>query len=142
MIVIRWFFWVILRLALAARYRVTVRGREQLRRLKGPVLVLPNHPGYIDPFLLFAYLWPSLRMRPLVYSGTFQGFTGRLLVKLANALEVPDLGVASQAARSEAAQAVSGIVAGLKSGESFILWPAGHVWRDGLESIGPARAAA
>jgi 1-acyl-sn-glycerol-3-phosphate acyltransferase len=37
------------------------------------VLVLPNHPGYIDPFLLFAVLWPSLRMRPLVYRGTFQG---------------------------------------------------------------------
>src|SRR5262245_21758360 len=102
MIVIRWFFWVILRLALAARYWVAVRRREQLRDLKGPGLILPNHPGYIDPFLLFAMLWPSMRMRPLVYSGTFKGLTGRFLVKLANALEVPDLGVASQAARGEA----------------------------------------
>src|SRR5262245_18519818 len=82
MIIFRWFFWVILRLGLAARYRITVRGREQLRNLKGPILILPNHPGYIDPFLLFATLWPSLRMRPLVYSGTFKGLTGRFLVKL------------------------------------------------------------
>ena len=110
--------------------------------MKGPVVVLPNHPGYIDPFLLFGVLWPSLRMRPLVYRGTFQGFTGRLLVRLVNALEVPDLDVASVHARDEAEQAVAAIVAGLGRGERFILWPAGRVWRDGIERIGPARAAA
>jgi long-chain-fatty-acid--[acyl-carrier-protein] ligase len=142
MTVLRWIGWAFLRLALAARYRVLVRGREQLRTLKGPVLVLPNHPGYIDPFLLFAVLWPSLRMRPLVYRGTFQGWTGRFLVRLVNALEVPDLNVASVRARSEAEQAVAAIAAGLARGERFILWPAGRVWRDGVERIGPARAAA
>lgn len=76
-------------------YRLHVRGLEQVKTMKGPVVVLPNHPGYIDPFLLFGVLWPSLRMRPLVYRGTFQGFTGHLLVRLVNALEVPDLDVAS-----------------------------------------------
>ena len=106
------------------------------------MVILPNHPGYIDPFLLFGVLWPSLRMRPLVYRGTFQGFTGRLLVRLVNALEVPDLDVASVRARDEAEQAVAAIVAGLGRGERFILWPAGRVWRDGIERIGPARAAA
>jgi long-chain-fatty-acid--[acyl-carrier-protein] ligase len=134
--------WVFFRLVLAGRYRLHVRGLEQLKRLKGPVLVLPNHPGYIDPFLLFAVLWPALRMRPLVYRGTFQGLTGRLLVRLVNALEVPDLDVASARARAEAEQAVAAIVTGLGRGERFILWPAGRVWRDGVERIGPARAAA
>ncbi len=95
MTVLRWLGWAFLRLTLAARYRLLVHGRERLGALKGPVLVLPNHPGYIDPFLLFAVLWPSLRMRPLVYRGTFQGLTGRFLVRLVNALEVPDLDVAS-----------------------------------------------
>ena len=41
-------------------------------------------------------------MRPLVYRGTFQGLTGRLLVRLVNALEVPDLDVASVQAKAEA----------------------------------------
>jgi long-chain-fatty-acid--[acyl-carrier-protein] ligase len=135
-------FWIFFRLVLAARYRVRVRGLDQLKGLKGPVLVLPNHPGYIDPFLLFGVLWPTLRMRPLVYRGTFQGLTGRFLVRLVNALEVPDLDVASVRARAEAEQAVAAIVAGLGRGEPFILWPAGRVWRDGVERIGPARAAA
>jgi len=137
-----WICWALLRLILGARYRLHVRGLEQVKTMKGPVVVLPNHPGYIDPFLLFGVLWPSLRMRPLVYRGTFQGFTGRLLVRLVNALEVPDLDVASVRARNEAEQAVAAIVAGLGRGERFILWPAGRVWRDGVERIGPARAAA
>ena len=37
---------------------------EQLRGIKGPVLILPNHPGYIDPPLVLAVLWPVLRPRP------------------------------------------------------------------------------
>ncbi len=142
MIAIRWIFWAVFRFILGLRYRLHVRGREKLATLKGPVLILPNHPGYIDPFLLFVVLWPSLKMRPLVYSGTFKGVTGRLLVWLVNALEVPDLEVASVRARTEAEEAVSAITAGLARGERFILWPAGRVWRDGVERIGPARAAA
>src|SRR5262245_49072536 len=140
--IFRWIFWGLLRLVLGARYRVRVHGKEQLHTLKGPVLILPNHPGYIDPFLLFAVLWPSLRMRPLVYSGTFRGPTGRFLVWLVNALEVHDLDVASVRARAHAEKAVQNIAAGLDQGQSFSLWPAGHVWRDGLERIGPARSAA
>src|SRR3954465_6759423 len=135
MTALRWFFWGLFRLLLGARYRLHVHGGDQRRALKGPVLVLPNHPGYIDPFLLFAVLWPTLRMRPLVYSGTFKGPTGRFLVHLVNALEVPDLDVASARARGEAEKAVADIAAGLEAGASFILWPAGHVWHDGLEQI-------
>jgi long-chain-fatty-acid--[acyl-carrier-protein] ligase len=140
--VIRWFCWVLFRLIFGGRYRIRVHGREHLANVKGSVLVLPNHPGYIDPFLLFVTLWPALRMRPLVYRGTFLGPTGRFLVRLVNALEVPDLEVASVRARSEAEEAIAAIVAGLGRGECFILWPAGRVWRDGLEHIGPARSAA
>jgi long-chain-fatty-acid--[acyl-carrier-protein] ligase len=70
------------------------------------------------------------------------GLTGGFLVRLVNALDVPDLDVASVRARSEAVKAVAAIAAGLARGERFILWPAGRVWRDGVERIGPARAAA
>ena len=142
MIVIRWFMWVFARMVLGARYRLHVHGLEQPRSLSGPVLVLPNHPGYIDPFLLFVVLWPALRMRPLVYSGTFRGLVGRLIVGLVNALEVPDLTVASASARAQAEGAIAAVSDGLRRSERFILWPAGRVWRAGLERIGSARAAA
>jgi long-chain-fatty-acid--[acyl-carrier-protein] ligase len=141
-ILLRWFFWGVLRIVLRARYRLRVLGREQLASLQGPVLILPNHPGYIDPFLLFGALWPSLRMRPLVYSGTFKGLSGRFMVNLVNALEVPDLEVASVRARTETERSVNAITEGLGRGENFILWPAGRVWRIGAERVGPARATA
>src|SRR5262249_48563926 len=74
--------------------------------------------------------------------GTFQGLTGRFMVHLVNALEVPDLDVPSVQARREAEESVAAIAEGLARGERFIVWPAGRVWRDGVERIGPARAAA
>jgi 1-acyl-sn-glycerol-3-phosphate acyltransferase len=42
---LRWLrtaLWAVVRLILSLRYRVRVQGLEQLRGLKGPVLVLPN----------------------------------------------------------------------------------------------------
>ena len=59
----------LLRGLLALRYRVRVRGLEKLRGLKGPTLVLPNHPAYVDPMIVFSRLWPALRVRPMVYEG-------------------------------------------------------------------------
>ena len=38
------------------RYRVDVAGLEKLRGLRGPTLVLPNHPAYIYPPLLSSRL--------------------------------------------------------------------------------------
>src|SRR5262245_4552517 len=101
MIVLRWIFWMMLKLALGARYRLRLQGSEQLRDLKHSVLVMPNHPAYIDPFLVFATFWPRFRMRPLVYAGHFRGMFGRFIVRLFNALEIPDLDVASVSARAK-----------------------------------------
>src|SRR2546428_6065887 len=50
--VLRYTVWLLARLTLALRYRVRVHGLEQLRDLKGPILILPNHPGMIDPPLV------------------------------------------------------------------------------------------
>ena len=136
-------FWIFFRLVLAARYRVRVRGLDQLKGLKGPVLVLPNHPGYIDPILVFTVLWPRLRMRPMIYTGNFKNLFFRLVARLLNAHKVPDMDQASKEARSQANLAVAGAIEGLKQGQNHILWPAGHVWRSGgVEHLGAARAAA
>ena len=42
-------FWTLGRPCIVLCYRVTVDGRESLRGLSGTVLVLPNHPAYVDP---------------------------------------------------------------------------------------------
>jgi long-chain-fatty-acid--[acyl-carrier-protein] ligase len=143
---LRYLFWTLARLVLALRYRVRVRGLEQLRRLKRPVLVLPNHPAYIDPPLVLSALWPTLRPRPLIYEGFFRNpgyfqtpFTSAL-IKLLDALVVPDLTSPSAKARARAEHVVGEIVAGLRTGGDYILWPAGHIQRDGAERLRAARA--
>ncbi|HMC66637.1 MAG TPA: AMP-binding protein [Gemmataceae bacterium] len=144
--VVRDIFWALARLILGLRYRVRVHGLEQLRGLKHPVLVLPNHPAYIDPPLVISALWPTLRPRPLIYEGFFRKpgyfqtpFTSSL-IKLLDALLVPDLSSPSTKARARAEQVLGEIAQGLSKGADYILWPAGHIQRDGAERLRAARA--
>jgi long-chain-fatty-acid--[acyl-carrier-protein] ligase len=143
---LRYVFWTVARLVLALRYRVRVHGREQLRDLKRPVLVLPNHPAYIDPPLVMSALWPMLRPRPVIYEGLFRnpGYVqtpfSNSLIKLLDALLVPDLSSPSAKARNRAQQVVNEIIKGLREGRDYILWPSGHVQRDGMERLHSARA--
>ncbi len=41
--------WWLARQILNLRYRVRVVVPESLRDVRGPALIMPNHPGYIDP---------------------------------------------------------------------------------------------
>ena len=61
------------------------------RGLTGPTLVLPNHPGYVDPMLLMSMLWPTVRPRPLVAEDTFKNPFFYPVMKLINAISVPDV---------------------------------------------------
>jgi long-chain-fatty-acid--[acyl-carrier-protein] ligase len=140
MIVLRWFFWLVARLILPLRYRIRVRGLETLRDLKGGTLILPNHPAYIDPTILLTTLWPKLRPRPLLAESMFLNPFFYPFMKLVNALRVPDLDRPSAEARQRAEQAIQDTIAALRRGENVILWPAGHVERNGEERLGGARA--
>ncbi len=70
---IRWLIYSFFRLLVSLRYRVRVKGMENLRGLgrKQKVLILPNHPGYADPLLVLSRLGPPLDPRPLVFEGTY-----------------------------------------------------------------------
>ena len=141
MLLLRYLFWFQLRCLLALRYRLRVHGLEQVRGLRGPVLILPNHPGYVDPPLVFAALWPALKPRPMVFELMFRNPFLWPFTKLLNALRVPDLdGQASAEAREQAQASVNAVIAGLKNGENFILWPSGRIQRTGTEILGGSRA--
>jgi long-chain-fatty-acid--[acyl-carrier-protein] ligase len=142
LMLLRYCLCLLARLILSLRYRVRVYGWEQVRKLQGPVLVLPNHPGLIDPLLILAILWPALKPRPTVYEGHFANPFLSLLVKLLNAVRVPGLEQASTKARLRAQRAVEAVSAGLRKGENHILWPSGRIQSDGMERLGGARAVA
>ena len=122
------------------RYRVRVQGLDKLQGETGPILILPNHPGYIDPPLVLIAVWPLLKPRPMVFADMFANPVLYPLVRILNALEVPALDTASMQAREQAEQAIQGLIDSLRRGENCIMWPSGHVQRNGVESLGGARA--
>jgi long-chain-fatty-acid--[acyl-carrier-protein] ligase len=133
--------WVVARLVLSLRYRVRLHGAEQIRDVRGPVLVLPNHPGYVDPPIVLTTLWPYLRPRPMLFEGNFRNPLLYPLMRVLNALRVPDLTHASRRARQQAEEAIRGAIDALRRGENVILWPSGRTQRGGgVETLGSARA--
>ena len=140
-------FWGLFRLILSLRYRVRIHGLERARRLKGPVLILPNHPGYIDPPLVVSALWGTLRPQPVIYEGLLfdpdylRTPFSRPLARLLGAVLVPDLDRPNAENRARAEQVMARVSAGLARGQNFILWPAGQIQRDGVERLRAARAS-
>jgi acyl-CoA synthetase (AMP-forming)/AMP-acid ligase II/1-acyl-sn-glycerol-3-phosphate acyltransferase/acyl carrier protein len=122
------------------RYRVEIEGLDRLRKLRGPVLVLPNHPGHIDPVLVMTQLGAEIPLRPLVVSFMYRPFYLNPLMRFINALEVPDLVQHSHGAREQVEPLINAVVAGLDRGEKFLIYPAGKIERNGLEQIGSTRA--
>ena len=143
---ISWIFWVVVRLLLRLRYRVTTDGCGQLEGLSGPVLVLPNHPAYVDPPTVLSHTTSGLfqrglkqPLRPLVFSGTYRVPPLLPLMKLVRAFEVPDLTSASREAASRTTQLIDSVVERVHAGESFIIYPSGRLQRGNREVVGSAR---
>jgi long-chain-fatty-acid--[acyl-carrier-protein] ligase len=137
---LRYLLWVLAKLFLSFRYKVRVRGLEQVSDIKGPTLILPNHPGLMDPPLVITTIWPLLHPRPLVYGSNIHNPVLYPIMKLLGAVEVPDLNQASAQARQQAEQAVATVIEGLRQGNNHIMWPSGRIQRNGVEVIGGARA--
>jgi len=122
------------------RYRIEIEGLDWLRNLRGPILVLPNHPGHIDPVLVMTQLGAEIPLRPLVVSFMYRPVFLLPLMKFINALEVPDLVQHSASARGQVEPLIDTVVEGLDRGEKFLIYPSGRIERNGLEQIGSTRA--
>ena len=133
-------FWNIVRWMLHLRYRVRVTGLEQLADLEGPTLVMPNHPGYIDPPLVLSHVRLGRPVRPVVFTGMYRNPMLHPIMRMVKALEVPDLAEHSQAAHERTLAMIDSVVEGLEKDESFLIYPSGRLRRQQAEVIGAARA--
>jgi long-chain-fatty-acid--[acyl-carrier-protein] ligase len=136
---VRYCFWLFARVVLPLRYRVLVHGWEKLDGLAGPILILPNHPAFVDPALVLALLWPRLDPRPLLFSGNFDSPFLLPVKKLVDPLELPDTDKPGRRVRKQTEEALRKLVAGLKGGRNHIMWPSGRLYRKAEESLGSAR---
>ena len=128
------------RVLTSLRYRITIEGAENLPAIKGPALVLPNHPGYIDPVLVTSRLGAKFHLRPMVTTGMYRLPLLLPVLRGLHALEVPSMEVHSNTAHEEVDEIIRRVVAGLDRGEKFLIYPSGRIEHDGLEHIGSAWA--
>ena len=139
---IRACYWMLIRFLTGFRYRVRVEGLEKLRNIRGPTLVMPNHPGLIDPPLVLSNVRIPGGMRPIVTTSMYRKLLLYPLMRLVNAVEVPDLAEQSRDAREQTLTMIDTIAEGLNRGENFLIYPAGRTERRGIEEIGATRAVA
>ena len=135
-------YWLLIRFLTRFRYRVRVEGLEKLRDLSGPTLVMPNHPGLIDPPLVLSNVRIRGGMRPIVTTSMYRKALLYPLMRLVNAVEVPEMEEQSRDAREQTLTMIDAIAEGLNRGENFLIYPAGRTERRGMEEIGATRAVA
>jgi long-chain-fatty-acid--[acyl-carrier-protein] ligase len=137
---LRWLLWMVGRLIVGLRYKVTHRGVPEALKKPGPYLVMPNHPGFCDPMNVLLHFWPHFKFRPVVneinFKNPFLGPIGWLL----RTINLPDMEHTSADAFKRAQAGVEVIKEALLKGENVILWPSGRLQRDGVERMGGARA--
>ncbi|MCL4201941.1 MAG: AMP-binding protein [Pirellulaceae bacterium] len=137
----RWFWWMA-RCFLRLRYRVQVQGGERLQELVGPTIVMPNHPGYIDPALVLTHVRLRDPLRPLVYTGTYRNPVLYPIMRAIGSVEVPELSAQSRQAKQTTLDMIERVAAAVGRGESILIYPSGRLQREGFEVVGASRAAA
>jgi long-chain-fatty-acid--[acyl-carrier-protein] ligase len=134
----KFFIGLITRWILSLRYRVEVKGLEKLEGLRG-VLFLPNHPAHADPMILFSRLWPKFGMRSVIVEYMHRKPVLRWINRLTRSIAVPNFDVAvNQYKVKRAEETLELVVKGLKRGENFGFYPAGHTKSGKKEMLGGA----
>ena len=107
-------------------FRLEVSGQENLRALKRPYLVAPNHQSYLDPILICAAYPPEVLMH-IFHVGASEYFVNPLMRSLARLLNIipvdPELNLL---------RALRAGAAGLRAGKILNIYPEGQRSFDGM----------
>ena len=127
--------WVLRRI-LSLRYRVSVKGLEDLDldESKG-VLFLPNHPALIDPVIVMSLLLGRFRPRPLSDELQASRPLARQLIRLVDPITLPSLRARGRKGRSGVKTAIEMVIRCLNDGKQVLLYPAGRLYRSSRESL-------
>ncbi len=135
-------FWLV-RLLVALRYRLVIKGMDQLtpdrfKRLGG-ILFLPNHPAEIDPIILEMVLLRKFRPKPLVVEHFYHLKGFRFFMDLVKAMPLPTMDIMANKWRGKKVEKLFNDVVGeLKNKKSFLIYPSGRLKHTGMELIGGA----
>ncbi len=131
------------------RYRISIRGLDKISKIEGRgILFLPNHPAYIDPFILYALLLSkegeSFGPRVLIDEKQANRPGLGFLLKQINGLKIPHItkrnsqkkeGGDSHHLRDKIDHSINSLIASLAEGEDVLLYPGGRVYRSFKEEV-------
>lgn len=135
---LRFLFWF--------RYRVTVKGIENLNpkvlNKKGGVLFLPNHPAvFVEPTLVTLATWNKYPVRPMIVDYFFHQPIVNPVMKMINALPIPNFDISSNSLkRKQSEEVINTVIEDLRLGDNFLVYPAGRTKNTNQEIIGGASA--
>ncbi len=133
---------LLVRLVLALRYRVAIRGIDGIKSDGRPILFLPNHPALIDPVIVTSQLWPRFHPRPLADEAQVDRLFVRRLARLLRVIVIPDLSLGGRERQQEVRAGINRVSEALRQGDNVLLYPAGRLMRGPREDLGANSAVA
>jgi long-chain-fatty-acid--[acyl-carrier-protein] ligase len=130
-----------IRFSLWFRYKVTIRGLENLNpsvlNKPGGVLFLPNHPTFfVDPSLITIAAWKKYPVRPMAVEYMFYHPAVHPIMRIMNALPIPNFVTSSNSLKKRKAEQVfDAVIEGVKHKENFLIYPAGKTKHQAKEII-------
>ncbi len=127
---------------LALRYRLDVRGLDEVRRRgQRGILFLPNHAALVDPVILTLLLYPGFRPRALADEYQIgRTILGRIALLFGTRI-LPNMERQGAAVADGMRAALADTIDGLARGENILLYPAGRLKRQAREDLGSASGA-
>lgn len=137
----RLIFSSFVKLCLFFRYRIKLKGVEDLEREKfNPkkgILFLANHPALVDPLILTKSLWPTFRFHPVAVDFLFQEPIMRPFLEAVEALAVPNFEDFTNSYKiKQIEKAIEQIISLLNSGKNVLIYPGGGLKTEGYEVVG------
>ena len=134
-------FIFIVKIALKVRYRVKVKGLENLTndalRKPGGIVFLPNHPSLLDPALIGSLLWKKFRPRSVATEYIYYTPWINTLMRIAGGLPIPAFDRSNNSLKiKHGEKTFQKVFKSLRDGDNLLFYPSGQLKQTGVEIIG------
>jgi acyl-CoA synthetase (AMP-forming)/AMP-acid ligase II/1-acyl-sn-glycerol-3-phosphate acyltransferase/acyl carrier protein len=129
------FAWTARRI-FSLRYRVEVRGLDEVRRRgTARVIFLPSHSALVDPALLMIRIDPGFQPRALADEYQISRPVVGTLARLFGARPMPNMERQGLSVMEAARRALDDTIAGVRAGENLLFYPSGRLRMQHREEI-------
>lgn len=141
-----WFILKLFRFLAFFRYKVTVKGLENLNsetlNKPGGILFLPNHCSlFIDPAIVVTAIYKKYSARPVMVEYLYMMPLVKFCMDTLRTLPIPDFDISSNSLKErKSEQVMQTMINDLRQGDNFLMYPAGRTKHTNLEIIGGASA--